>query len=159
MVKNPPFYLHKTQLQDYCQEAQQHIDMVFQQHDLTSEVWQQHETNWSEKIGRPLLDFLSTLPEESLVSEVNDELVINLEEPGKREEIENDVLETDMTYLDYLSNTQQDDLLRKFILQERTAVPDPKCDDCSNISCKKCQVMKNHKSYSAYLAYQRMLKI
>ena len=78
-----------------------------------------------------MLDFLSTLPEENLVSEVNDELVINLEEPGKREEIENDVLETDMTYLDYLSNTQQDDLLRKFILQERTSVPDPKCYDFS----------------------------
>ena len=105
-----------------------------------------------------MLDFLSTLPEESLVSEVNDELVINLEEPGKRDQIENDVLETDTTYLDYLSNTQQDDLLRKFILQERTAVPDPKCDDCSNISCKKCKVMKNHKSYSAYLAYQRMFE-
>ena len=94
LVKNPPFYLHKTQLQDYCKEAQQHIDMVYQQHDLTSEVWQQYETDWSEKIGRPLLDFLSTLPEENLVSEVNDELVINLEEPETAEEVENDALDT-----------------------------------------------------------------
>ena len=84
--------------------------------------------------------------------------MINLEEPETAEEVKNDALNTDMTYLDYLSNTQQDDLLRKFILQERTAVPEPKCDDCSNKSCKKCQVMKSYKSYSAYLAYQRMFE-
>ena len=149
LVKNPTFYLHKTQLQDYCKEAQQHIDMIYQQHDLTSEVWQQYETDWSEKIGRPLLDFLSTLTEDNLVSEVNEEMVINLEEPETAEEVKNDALNTDMTYLDYLSNTQQDDLLRKYILQERTAVPEPKCDDCSNKSCKKCQVIKSYKSYSA----------
>jgi len=106
-----------------------------------------------------LLDFLSTLPEENLVSEVNDELVINLEEPGKGEDIENDVLETDMTYLDYLSNTQQDDLLRKFILQERTAVPDPKCDDCSNRSCKKWQVMKNYRSFQRTWPISACLRI
>ena len=126
--------------------------MIYQQHDLTSEGWQQYETDWSEKIGRPLLDFLSTLTGDNLVSEVNEEMVINLEGPETPDKVSNDALDNDMTYLDYLSNTQQDDLLRKFILQERTAVPEPKCDDCSNKSCKKCQVMKSYKSYSAYLA-------
>ena len=67
-----------------------------------------------------------------------------------------DVQTATATHLDYLSNTQQDDLLRKFILQERALVPEARCSECSNRSCKNCKVMKSYKSYAVFKAYERM---
>ena len=90
---------------------------------------------------------------------MNEEMVIDLAELKTGNEVTNDTFDDTVTHLEYLSNAQQDDLLRKFTLQERTSVPEARCSDCSNKSCKKCQVMKNYKSYSAYLAYQLCSKI
>ena len=85
-------------------------------------------------------------------------MIIELTEPEKEQEVTNEVFNETVTHLEYLSNTQQDDLLRKFILQKHTLVPEARCSECSNKSCKNCQIMQNYKSYSAYLAYQRMFK-
>ena len=59
-------------------------------------------------------------------------------------------------FVNHLSTTQQDDLMRKFILQEKSYTPDAKCSDCATSSCKSCRILRNHKSYAAYQAYQRM---
>ena len=66
--------------------------------------------------------------------------------------------EKDPNYMCHLSNTQQDDLMRKYILQEKAFTPEAKCSDCATSTCKSCQILKNHKSYAAYLAYQRMYR-
>ena len=110
------------------------MKMIYQPYDLTFETSPVYDTN--------------------LVSEVNEEMVIDLAELKTGNEVTNDTFDDTVTHLEYLSNTQQDDLLRKFILQERTSVPEARCSECSNKSCKNCQVMRNYKSYSAYLAYQ-----
>ena len=52
-------------------------------------------------------------------------MVIDLAEPETGKEVTNKVFNDTVTHLEYLSNTQQDDLLRKFILQERTLIQKP----------------------------------
>ena len=59
-------------------------------------------------------------------------------------------------YLHNLSNHQQDNLLRQFILHERSLTPPAKCLECSNKACKNCLILQSHKSYAAYMAYKRM---
>ena len=76
--------------------------------------------------------------------------------PENEHAVTDTAVNNDVTYLDYLSNTQQDDLPRKFILQERTQVPEARCSECSNRSCKNCQIMQSYNSYAAYQSYQRM---
>jgi len=134
------------------------MELIYQRHDLTYDASPVYDTDWSNEISQPLLDFLSNLTENHLVSEVKEEMVIDLAEPETGEEVTNEEVNDTVTHLEYLSNTQQDDLLRKFILQERTLVPEARCSECLNKSCKNCQVLRNYKSYSAYLAYQRMFK-
>ena len=100
LVKNPTFYLHKTQLQDYCRESQQQMDMIYQPHDLTFENSPEYDTDWSDQIGQPLLDFLSNLTVDNLVSEVNEEMVIDLAGPETGNEVINDTFDDTVTYLD-----------------------------------------------------------
>ena len=83
-------------------------------------------------------------------------MLINLSSPENNDEINMDEQMENATHLDYLSNIPQDDLLRKFILQERVLVPEARCSECSNKSCKNCQVMQSYKSYAAYKAYERI---
>ena len=108
------------------------MKMIYQPYDLTFETSPVYDIDWSNQIGQPLLDFLSNLTVDHLVSEVNEEMVIDLAEPETGNEVTNDTLDDTVTHLEYLSNTQQDDFFRKFILQERTSVPEARCSDCSN---------------------------
>ena len=101
-----------------------------------------------------MLEFLSNVDESCLYAEVPEEMTIELSESETKNLDENN---QDMhVYNNYLSNTQQDDLMRKYILQERSMIPKAKCSNCSNKSCKSCQILQNHKSYAAFMAYQRM---
>ena len=83
-------------------------------------------------------------------------MIIELTPSENGQEVTDMTFNDNETHLDYLSNTQQDDLLRKFILQERTLVPEARCSECSNKSCKNCQIMQSYKSYATYQSYQRM---
>ena len=48
--------------------------------------------------------------------------------------------------------------MRKYIFQEKSFTPEAKNSECTTRSCKSCHILKNHKSYAAYLAYQQMYK-
>ena len=158
LVGNPTFYVHKSQIQAYCVASDQQMELVYLPHEYKQDVSAARQDHWSDEISQPLLDFLSNQTKDHLLSEVKEEMIIELTEPENEQEVTNEVFNEAVTHLEYLSNTQQDDLLRKFILQERTLVPEARCSECSNKSCKNCQIMQNYKSYSAYLAYQRMFK-
>ena len=45
LVKNPTFYLHKSQLQDDCMESQQQMEMIYQPYDLTFETSPVYDTD------------------------------------------------------------------------------------------------------------------
>ena len=83
-------------------------------------------------------------------------MLLNLSPPENTDMISENKENENVTYLDYLSNTQQDDLVREFILQEKALVPEARCSECSNKSCKTCQIMQSYKSYAAYQAYKHM---
>ena len=134
------------------------MELVYMPYENKYDVSAAHHDHWTDEISQPLLDFLSNLTEDHLVSEVKEEMIIELTEPENEQEVTNEVFNEAVTHLEYLSNTQQDDLLRKFILQERTLVPEARCSKCSNKSCKNCQIMQSYKLYAAYLAYQCMFK-
>ena len=102
----------------------------------------QHAQSWTDNISQPLLDFLSNLNDRQICSEVQEEMLIELSTPENDRGVIEMAVNDDATYLDYLSNTQQDDLLRKFILQGRTLVPEVRCSECSNRSCKIMQSYK-----------------
>ena len=55
--------------------------------------------------------------------------------------------------LAYLEH-QQDDLLRRFIMHEKTLTPAAKCADCSTKSCKNYAIMASHKSFAVFSAYK-----
>ena len=57
------------------------MELIYQPHNLTFETSPVYDTDWSNQISQPLLDFLSNLTEDHLVSEVNEEMVIDLTEP------------------------------------------------------------------------------
>ena len=83
-------------------------------------------------------------------------MLIDLSTPEDNQAIIEANDNNDATYLDYLSTTQQDDLLRKYILQEGTLIPEARCSKCSNKSFRSCLIMQSYKSYAAYQAYNRM---
>ena len=103
-----------------------------------------------------MLEFLSNVDESCLYAKVPEEMIIDISGPKMKELDDNN---HDMhVYNNYLSNTQQDDLMRKYILQERSMIPEAKCSNCSNKSCKSCQILQSHKSYAALMVYQRMFQ-
>ena len=160
MISNPTFYLHHTQLDTYCSLSSQNPDLIkpiFYPSDyrLTIEI-EDDQPDWMNDVGEPVLEFLSNIDENCLHAQVPEELVIQLHGPVKANDGENN--DNTSNCLSYLSNTQQDDLMRKYILQEKSLTPEAKCSDSATRSCKSCQILKNHKSYAAYLAYQRMYR-
>ena len=48
------------------------MELIYLPHDLTHDATPVHNTDWSNEISQPLLDFLSNLMEGHLVSEVED---------------------------------------------------------------------------------------
>ena len=93
------------------------------------------QTEWTKEVSRQLLDFLSNMKETSTSSNVPDEMIFSLstselDNISKSDEIDEPI------YLQYLSNHQQDDLLRKFILHDRTLTPQARCAECSNKASK-----------------------
>ena len=105
-------------------------------------------------VEKPVLDFLSNVDEHCLYAQGPEEMVIQLSEPETKNMDEDN--QNIPNHISYLSNTQQDELMRKYILQEKSFTPEARCSECTNRSCKSCQILQNHKSYAAYLAYQRM---
>ena len=57
--------------------------------------------------------------------------------------IENEINDN-RCHLEYLLGTQQDDLLRKFIINERSLIPAAKCSDCSLQQCRNCNILTSH---------------
>ena len=96
------------------------MELVYLPYENQIDVSATQHDHWTDKISQPLRDFLSNLAEYHLISEVKEEMIIELPEPEKGKEVTNEVVNETVTHLEYLSNTQQDDLLRKFKLQERT---------------------------------------
>ena len=102
------------------------------------------QPDWMNNVGKPVPDFLSKANEDCLYAQIPEEMIIQLSEPEMKSLDENNQNMHDHIY--YLSNTQQDELMRRYILQERSFTPDAKCSECTNRSCKACQILQNHKS-------------
>ena len=81
-----------------------------------------------------ILDFVSILETKNLHAQVPDEMLINLHEPVTKSNYQTD--KGNENFVNHLSTTQQDDLMRKYILQEKSYTPDAKFSDCSTSSCK-----------------------
>ena len=107
-------------------------------------------------VPKPVLNFLSIMETENLYAEVPDEMLIHLQTPEIEQNFQTN--QENNNYINHLSTTQQDDLMRKYILQEKAYTPEAKCSDCATSSCKSCRILKNQKSYAAYQAYQKMYK-
>ena len=77
-------------------------------------------------------------------------LIIQLSEPetksmdGSNQNMQN--------HISYLSNTQQDELMRRYILQERSFTPDTRCSECTNRSCKACQMICSLSGVPTYVS-------
>ena len=95
------------------------MELVYLPYENQIDVSATQHDHWTDKISQPLRDFLSNLAEYHLISEVKEEMIIELAPPENEQEITGVVFNETETHLDYLSNTQQDDLLSKLILQER----------------------------------------
>ena len=159
-VANPTFYVHQTQIDSYCTLAEQDSSLIKPIHYPSNYRLPKgagdKQPDWKDQVKKPVLEFLSNVDESCLYAEVPEEMTIELSESETKNLDENN---QDMhVYNNYLSNTQQDNLMRKYILQERSMIPEAKCSDCSNRSCKSCQILQNHKSYAAFMAYQRMFQ-
>ena len=98
-------------------------------------------------VGAPVLEFLSNIDKDCLYAKVPEEMVIQLSGPETANKNEN--IDDIPNCISYLSNTQQDELMRRYILQEKSFTPEAKCSECTTRSCKSCQILKNHKSYAA----------
>ena len=107
-------------------------------------------------VGKPVLEFLFNTDENCKYAQVLEEIAIQLPEPERANKDENN--DNIPNCISYLSNTQQDELMRKYIFQEKSFTPEAKNSECTTRSCKSCHILKNHKSYAAYLAYQQMYK-
>ena len=159
-VTNPTFYVYQTQIDLYCTLADQDPDLIkpiFYPSDCRPlEGVEDEQPDWMNNVEKPVLDFLSNVDEHCLYAQVPKEMVIQLSEP-ETINMDNDN-QNIPNHISYLSNTQQDELMRKYILQEKSFTPEARCSECTNRACKSCQILQNHKSYAAYLAYQCMFQ-
>ena len=159
-IASPTFYVHKNQIDMYCSQSGQNPELVkplFYSSDYRQQLDEDDDQpEWMASVSKPVLEFLSNIETENLHANVPDEMLIQLQRPEIANNDRNN--EMDPNYMCHLSNTQQDDLMRKYILQEKAFTPEAKCSDCATSTCKSCQILKNHKSYAAYLAYQRMYR-
>ena len=71
---------------------------------------------------------MMNVEEENTYSKVPDEMIIDISWTDDTNEISNEMID-DLAYLEHLTNHQQDDLLRKFIINERTLKPVARCAD------------------------------
>ena len=157
-ISSPTFYVHKDQIDYYCKISGQNPDLV-KPLIFPSDLWQElddaeNQPKWMKDVPKPVLDFVSLLETENTFAIVPDEMLINLHGPAIESHIEKG--DNNGNLVHHLSTTQQDDLMRKFILQEKSYTPEAKCSECATSSCKSCRILRNHKSYAAYQAYQRM---
>ena len=141
----PTFFVHKSQMESYCTASNQEIDIVnpmyFPYTNQPEDPGIQQEQLWTDNVSQPLPDFLSNISDRQICSDVPEEMIIDLSTPESNQKISEADDCNDKTYLDYLSSAQHDDLLRKFILQEKTLIPESRCSECFNKSCKSCQIM------------------
>ena len=81
------------------------MELVYLPHEFTQDVSAACHDHWSDEISQPLLDFLSNLTEDHLVSEVKEEMIIELAPPENEQEVTDEVFNESETHLEYLSNT------------------------------------------------------
>ena len=77
-------------------------------------------------VSKPVLEFLSNIDADSLHARVPDEMLIQLHGPEIVNNDEN--IEKAPDYMSHLSNTQHDDMMRKYILQEMTFTQEAKVE-------------------------------
>ena len=156
-VSNPIFYVHQKQIDLYCSLSGQNpglVKPIFHSSDYRGQInTDDDRPGWMTNVGKPVLEFLSNINNDSLYARVPDEMTIQLHGPETVNRVDN--IENTPNYMSHLSNTQQDDLMRKYILQEKSFTPEAKCSDCATRSCKSGQILK---LYAAYQAYQRMYR-
>ena len=117
----------------YCSLSGQNPELVnpiFYSSDyrLQTEV-EDEQTDWMSNVGKPVLEFLSNIDESCLYAQVPEEMVIQLPEPATANYDENN--DDIPNCISYLSNTQQDELMRTYILQEKSFTPEAECSDCA----------------------------
>ena len=102
------------------------------------------QPDWMSDVEQQVLEFLSNIDKDCLYAKVPEEMVIQL--PGPETANMNENTDDIPNCISYLSNTQQDELMRRYFLQEKSFTPEAKCSECTTRSCKSCQILKNHKS-------------
>ena len=85
-VANPTFYLHKSQIKLYCDQAGQHMESIYFPYPSPVEQQKEPQTSWEKDISQPPLDFLSNLGKHQIYTEVQDEMFIDLSSPENEEE-------------------------------------------------------------------------